>query len=301
MDLKYSARKYMWVLVLSAVVIGFAFPEPGFMLEPYLGYLLMCLMFFGCLDVSIPQILNHMKDYRKKIAVLLVIHLSGPVLVLFLRPFLPAEIYLGLVLASVVSSGMSVVFLSQLYGGIPSRSLIITSVSNIFSPVTVPILVFLFAGTSVAVDYVSMGVTMLKLVVVPVVLVLLVQRTRFYQRLKDNGTYFSIGALFLIILGIIAPVRAAILADVSMSLVIGGLISLLVAVNFLLGYAVGSGRQEKITYAVSASYKNHTLSTVIALSLFGPTVALPSVMYSVINNLFLIPIQFVFEEKEERH
>lgn len=301
MDLKYSARKYMWAVVLSAIVIGFAFPEPGFMLEPYLGYLLMCLMFFGCLDVSIPQILNHMKDYRKKIAVLLVIHLSGPVLVLFLRPFLPGEIYLGLVLASVVSSGMSVVFLSQLYGGIPSKSLIITSVSNIFSPVTVPILVFLFAGTSVSVDYVSMGLTMLKLVVVPVALVLLVQRTRFYQLIKDNGIYFSIGTLFLIILGIIAPVREVILADVSMSLVIGGLISLLVAVNFLLGYAVGSGRQEKITYGISASYKNHTLSTVIALSLFGPTVALPSVMYAVVNNLFLIPMQFIFEEKEKSH
>jgi len=51
---------------------------------------------------------------------------------------------------------------------------------------------------------------------------------------------------------------------------------------------------------VSASYKNHTLSTVIALSLFGPTVALPSVIYAVVNNLFLIPMQFVFEEKEKK-
>lgn len=301
MDLKYSAKKYMWVVVLSAIVIGFAFPEPGFMLKPYLSYLLMCLMFFGCLDVSIPQILHHMKDYKKKIVVLLVIHLSGPVLVLFLRPFLPAEIYLGLVLASVVSSGMSVVFLSQLYGGIPSKSLIITSVSNIFSPVTVPLLVFLFAGTAVAVDYVSMGITTLKLVVVPLAAVLIVQRTRFHQPLKDYGTYFSIGALFFLMLGIIAPVRALVLADVGQSLVLSGLISVLVVVNFVLGYAIGSGRQEKITYAVSASYKNTTLSTVIALSLFNPVVALPSVVYAVVNNLSLIPMQFVFEEKEKRH
>lgn len=301
MDLKYSAKKYMWAVILFAVVVGFVFPDPWFMLKPYLSFMLMGLMFFGCLDVSIPQIVSHMKDYKKKILVLLVIHLSAPILVLFFRPFFPAEIFLGLVIASVVSSGMSVVFLTQLYGGIPSKSLIITSVSNIFSPVTVPILVFLFAGTVVAVDYVSMGVTMLKLVVVPLIAVFIVQRTRFHRLLKENGTSFSMLLMLFLMLGIIAPVREMILADVRQSLLISVIISVLVVVNFLLGYAVGSNRQEKITYAVSASYKNHTLSTVIALSLFGPTVALPSVMYAVVNNLFLIPMQFVFEEKEKKH
>ncbi|MFH1126834.1 MAG: hypothetical protein ABIG84_08330 [archaeon] len=259
----------------------------------------MLLMFFGCLDVSLFQIFVHLKDYRKILLVLFVIHLSGPIVVFLMKPFFSSEIYLGLILATVISSGMSVVFLSQLYGGIPSKALVITSLSNILSPLSVPFLVFLFAGTAIAVDFFAMALTVVKLVIVPVIAALLVKKIRLYGVLRDYGTYISIVVLFFLILGIISPVRAIILADIGQSLVLFGLACVFVVINFSLGYFAGSSREEKITYAISGSYKNFTLSTVIALSLFSPVVAMPSVIYSVVNNLSLIAIQFVFGEKKD--
>ncbi len=300
MSLKHFIKEYSWLVILIAIILSFLFPKIGLTFKPYLIYLLMILMFFSCLNIRLKEIFFNLKDYKKKLLILLIIHLVSPLLVLFLKPFLSDELFLGFILASVTSSGMSVVFLSHLYKGIESEALVITSLSNIFSPVIIPLLVFLFAKTSVQVDSFAMSMTILKLVIIPLSLALLIRKTKLNKSISHYGIYISIFILFLLILGIISPVRNIILLNIKQSLIIGVIISVLVIFNFLLGYFIGSSRPEKITFAISGSYKNFTLATVLALSLFNPIVALPAILYTIVNNLFLIPMQFFFI-KEKNH
>jgi len=300
MNIKHRIKENTWLIIFVAILLSFLFPKLGLMLKPYLIYLLMLLMFLSSLHIYFKEIIHELRNYKKKVLVLAIIHLVSPILVFFLKPLFSDEVFLGLVLASVTSSGMSVVFLSHLYNGKESESLVITSVSNILSPISIPLLVLLFAQTSIQVDVVAMSITILKLVIVPLILASLIRKTSLNKPLQTYGTYISIVVLFALILGIISPLRNIILADISQSLTLGAVILILVTFNFVLGYVLGSSKPEKVSFAISSSYKNFTLATVLALSLFSPLVALPAILYTVINNLFLIPMQFFFR-REKTH
>jgi len=298
-DIKHWIKTHVWLLILIAIVVGFAFPNQGLILKPYLIYLLMALMFLSCLSINLKEIFNELKDFRDELWTLAIIHLCSPLIILLLKPLFSEEIFLGLILASVISSGMSVVFLSHLYGGVASEALVITSISNMLSPLLVPMLVLLFAKTSIQIDIIAMAFTILKLVIIPLVLATLIRKTKFCNKLKSNCDYVSIALLFLIIIGIIAPVREVILGNIMQAIGVGALIAGLVSINFFLGYFIDKKKKTKITYALTASYKNFTLATVIALSMFNPVVALPAIMYTVVNNLFLIPLQLIFVKEKK--
>ncbi len=259
----------------------------------------MALMFLGCLDTRVRQITSSLKELKNNILILLIIHLCSPILIFIFKNRFTDEIFLGLILASVMSSGMSIVFLSQLYGGSASKALIINALSHSFSPVVIPFLVYLFAKKTIEINFLEMGITIFKMVVLPYIAAIFIRKTPLYRPLKENRLYISIFALYLLVWGVIAPVRDNILSDLGLSLYLFLFVSGLVALNFLLGYLFGRGKKEKITFALSASYKCYTLSTVLALSLFGPVVALPSVIYTVVNNLQLIPLQVFISGKKQ--
>jgi len=294
MSIKILLKNNIWLVILLAVLISFVFPTPGLFLKPYIGYLLMILMFLSCLEIKIRQIVKACREYKEFLVVLSVVHLVSPLLVLLLKPFFSEQIFLGLILATVISSGMAVIFLSNLFGGLPAKALVITSLSNILSPITIPLLVLLFARTSIEVDVLAMSWTIIKLVVIPIALAQLVSKTKLKKVLSDCSSSVSITLLFLIMLGIVSPVKDLVLSDIKLSLVLSLIAGILISINFIIGYLFGDDKKEKITYGISASYKNFTLATVIAMSLFNETVALPIVIYAVMNNLSLIPLQLIF-------
>ena len=187
---------------------------------------------------------------------------------------------------------MSVVFLSELYGGISSTSLVITSMSNIISPVIVPALILFFTGTEINLDYLAITLTLIKLVIIPIFFAQIIRKTSIYYTLNKNKTNISIIILFVLIIGVIAPVREIILNNIALTFKLGLFVAILSVINFTLGYFIGKNKKENLSFAISTSYKNFTLATVVALTHFEPIVALPAVVYTVVNNLLLIPLQF---------
>ena len=298
MKIQAILKQNIWLVILLAVFISFVWPKPGLIIEPYIAYLLMLLMFLSCLDVSLRQIRKTLHEYKKLTLIFGIIHLVSPILVLFLKPFFSDEIFLGLIMATTVCSGMAVIFLSYLYGGLPSKALVITFISNILSPLIVPLLVLQFAQTSIKIDAVAMSITIIKLVVIPVALARLLSRSKIKQFLCDCSSGVSILLLFLIMLGVVSPIKDMILNNIALSLWLFLISIVLITINFSLGYWLGKGRKEKITFGISASYKNFTLALVVTLSLFSPAVALPVVVFAVTDNLFLIPLQLVFLRKK---
>jgi BASS family bile acid:Na+ symporter len=222
-----------------------------------------------------------------------VINLLSALIIFIFRDRFSSEIYLGLVIASTTPAGISVIFLSHLYGGSLDKSLVISFLSNVLSPLLLPVVVFFLAGEVIQVDWLNMVRTIVKLVVIPVGLALLARRTFLKEFLKAEGTYISIGILFFLVTGVIAPVGQMLLADIDQSIFLAIFVLLLITINFGIGFWLGSDHKAKVTYAISMSYKNFTLAMVIALTLFSPAVAIPAAIYTVMNNLFLIPLQLI--------
>lgn len=298
MNIIETVRKDAWFIILIAIAISFVYPPIGFVLKPALPWLLMALMFFSSLGIDLKQVVKQLKNFSHILRVLLIIHIASPILVLFVRPLLSDELFLGLILASVTSSGLSVVFLSQLYGGKPADALAITSLSNILSPITIPFLVFVFAQTSITVDPIAMAFTIFKFVILPLVAAKLIQLTPLYTPIKKIKTPLSLGVLFFLIIAIISPVQQILLEDINRSLMLAGIVIGLSIITFILGWILSKQKTRKITYAICTSYKNFTLATVVALSLYSPLIALPAAMYTLINNVLLIPLQLLLLKKK---
>ena len=58
---------------------------------------------------------------------------------MFLKRFLSDEIFLGLILASVIPAGRAAVFLVSIYGGKPVVTLVISGPMPLISPQLIPI------------------------------------------------------------------------------------------------------------------------------------------------------------------
>lgn len=294
MNIIYSLKKNIWAVILLSIALAFWWPSFGLFLQPSTIYLLMLLMLFSVLDMSYRQVFKELKhDFSKIILSLLIVHLAGPIIILFFKPWLDASLFLGLILATSINAGISIVFLAKLYGGSSSQSLVVAALSQILSPIIVPLVVFMFARASLQIDPLSIALTIAKLVLVPIALSMLVRRSSFYTGLVKISSGVNIVLLFLLITAIIAPLRMLILNNLQQAIWLSLIVALVLLIDFALGFLLGKNRGERVTFGISASYKNFVLANVLAMTLFGPLVALPAAIYAVLSNLFLIPLQFL--------
>ncbi len=285
-------HKHTWILIISAIGLSFLYPVPGLLLSPFVSYLLMVLMFFSLLKIRMRDVVKQLKHTREIILLLLVIHIVGPVLVFFLKPFLQTELFLGLLLISAMPSGISVVFLSELFGGTPGKALPVTAISHFITPIAVPFIVFFIAGTEIEISSKQMTITLLKLIVIPYVCAFIARRSIIYNRLTHYSLVTSQVLLFTLLLGLISPLVSLIYKH-SSQLPVLIIISIVMTLSFfVVSYRIGRTRKDRITFGITGSFKNFTLATVVAVSLFSPLAALPVIIYALINNVLLVPLEF---------
>lgn len=292
-----SIKHHTGLIILIAIAVSFVFPSFGSHLKPYLNSLLIAMMFLSCLDLKISEIVHSLSDFKNISLMLVIVHIISPLIIFLLKDYFSPPIFLGLIISATIPAGRSAVFLSNIYGGVPIKALVSTSVSNFLSPITVPLFVWVFAHTVIKMNLFDMSRTIVYLVVIPLILAVLFGKTKYGHKLNEYSPSISIVILFFIILGIISPLKSIVVENLQLSLVLGIVISVLIIIDFCLGYLLGKNHPEKVTYAISSSYKNYTLGTLLALTVFTPLVALPSVVYTVVSNLLLIPLQMFLAPK----
>jgi BASS family bile acid:Na+ symporter len=294
--------QYSGAVILLGALFAFVLPAPGLLLRPFLDFLLMFLIFLSCLDIDLREIFQSLRQYPKLIGILIIVHFFSPLVIFFfLKNYFSPEIYLGLILVASVPVGRSAVFLSNLFGGQPEKALVISTISNILSPILVPTIVYFLAASTISFDIASMAKSMAVIVIVPFVLAIIFQNYRLIRPFKKVQADISTILVALIVWGIIAPIRLQVLNELQLSLGLTLISLFLMGLNFFLGFLIGKDHPEKITYGISAAYKNYSLATIVAATSFPSQVlvALPSLVYSVSNNLLLLPMQFLLKSKHE--
>ena len=274
------------LVVAAAMVVGFVFSGPASGLEPALTSILMGLMFMGCLDVRPGPLVDTLKRPGRVTAVLATIHLLPALIAWRLAPLLGHDLGVGLVLAAATSSGFSVVFLSQLLGGRPGQALPLTVLSNASTPVVLPAVVAAQAGAAGVGEPLALARGRRGAAGA-------VGRTPAGPWLKAKGRPLSLGLLFALIVGVIAQVRDQLVQRPAEALAVLAIVSGLVLACFAVGWFLGRDRPERITLGLVGSYKNYTLATVVALEFLGPTAAIPAVVYAIVNNAALAPMQLL--------
>ncbi len=288
--------KYSSLIILLGAVLGFVWPSPGLALNPILNILLMVLIFLSCLEIDLNQIWQTFKKPKLIFLELLIVHLASPILIyLFLKPFLSPELFLGLILVSTVPVGRSAVFLSNLFGGQPEKALVISSLSNLISPITLPLVAYYFTKSTIKFDAIEMSTSMAYIIIIPFLLAILLRRFNIVKQITLHQTDYSTILVAIIVWGIVAPIHGQITSHLFLSFGLTLLSLILMSINFVFGYLLGSHKSEKITYAISATYKNYSLATIIAAMTFPGSIliSLPSLIYSISSNILLLPLQFI--------
>jgi len=285
-------KKYFAWIVLFSVAIGLLWPTPGMYIKPYNAAILMVMMFFSCLKINLRELKKVKNDWWRYF-VILGFSFIWPVLVAYLaRGFFDKEVFVGLVIAAAVPSAVSVVFMSDLLGGEPTKALVATTLAHLVSPIVTPFLVWLTARTVIDVSFLDLFLLIAKLVLIPFALAQIVRWFKWHEILAKQSQIINTGLLFLLNWGIVAPASVLVFGN---PLVV--LWSSVVVIIILLGVIpmdiwFGRTQKEDITWAVVNTYKNTGLASVIVLSILSPVGLFGTIAYAIVTSLAIVVLQW---------
>ena len=203
---------------------------------------------------------------------------------------LPADLALGVILVGCCPGGTASNVITYVAGGDVPLSVGMTIVSTILAPVCTPVLVYLLAGSWVEVSLVTMMLSVVKVVLIPVLLGILIYRLfpRQIDAIREILPMISVIAIVMIISGIVGSNAEKILSC-------GALVMVVVAIHNLVGLWVGTGaakalklEEKKVTaIGIEVGMQNSGLAISLATANFAanPLATLPGAIFSVWHNI----------------
>ncbi|MEI0489852.1 bile acid:sodium symporter family protein [Brachyspira pulli] len=229
--------KYMSVIVLVVAAVSLFFPKSvSFIKTTYVNYLLMTAMF--CMGITLK-----VEDFKvlftrpKDIAIGAIAQFTIMPLLAFLLSLafrLPPELAIGVILVGTCPGGISSNVITYLAKGDVPLSVGMTSVSTILAPLATPLLTLIYAGEKIDVNAVSMFISILQVVILPIVLGFIINKFfhKFVEHFKDVLPLISV-------IAVVAIVAAVVSANSQRLMQVGHLVVIVIIIHNTLGYMLG--------------------------------------------------------------
>ena len=297
--------EYMGILVLAAALLALTFPDLLGQVRPtVISYLLGVVMFGMGLTLNLRDfkiVFSRPKDVIIGcLAQFTVMPLLAWCLAWLFR--LDEALALGVVLVGCSPGGTASNVITYLAKGDLALSVGMTGVSTLLAPLLTPLLTWALAGKSVDVDVVSMFMSILCVVILPIVVGLLVKWLwpKFTERATDYLPAFSSVAIAFIVAIIIAANADKLLA--------GGLLIVVVVMlhnicGLSLGYLIGRllrlAEPKKRAISIEVGMQNSGLASSLATIHFAayPLATIPGAIFSVWHNLSGAAVAYLFRRK----
>jgi len=290
------------LIVVLSIILGFALPQVGVIWSgaPYLSLLLMFLMFFVTLSIEPNDVVHAIGNYPILLVGLFTTFVLLPVLALSTKPFFPAIIFAGTVLALCCPSAIVSSFWTKVFKGDIATALVMSIITNLLSIVTILVTMLIAVGTFLHVPITSMMLNLAEIILIPMTASFLLRRfvDLDWNRVTRYGSRVELGLLVLVVWGSTAsgvgPVRNNVVQFASLNAFMLGILAVaFTSTHFL---TMRFGHKKAISIEISTTVKNAALSLVIGLATF-PTLILPPLIANLIaQNLFLIPAKAITEK-----
>lgn len=286
--------QFMAVIVIAVAALALFFPSPvGAVLKTKYVNTLLGIVMFG---MGLTLKLNDFKvvfSRPKDVIIGCVSQFTIMPLLAFLlcKAFnLPIELAVGVILVGTCPGGTSSNVITYMSKGDVALSVGMTAVSTILAPFLTPLLTQLYAGASVDVNIVSMFMSIVKVVIIPIALGFII------NRFLPKVTEVIVDILPMIsTLAIVAIVGAVVAANAAKLMDCGLLIIAVVVLHNLLGYVVGYGVGKALkldttkcrAISVEVGMQNSGLATSLAGAHFAqyPLATIPGAVFSVWHNI----------------
>ena len=285
--------KYMAVIVLVAAVAALMFPEVFVLIETsWISPLLGAVMFGMGMTLQTGDLKGVFARPRDILigsaAQFTIMPLTAWLLCRMFQ--LPNELAVGVILVGCCPGGTASNVITYLAGGDLALSVGMTTVSTLLAPLLTPLLVWLYAGQMVDVNVVSMLLSIVQVVILPIVAGLLFQRflPELTRSVHDYLPAFSSLAIAVIVMAVVAA-NAALLMES------GWLVIAVVVLHNLSGFALGYGIARLIrlrspqakAICIEVGMQNSGLACALAKKHFDylAMASVPGAVFSVWHNI----------------
>ena len=285
--------KYMAVIVLAVAALALFVPGTCLWIQTsWVNYLLMIVMFGMGLTLKLEDfklVFTRPKDVIIGcISQFTIMPLLAWILGTVFR--LDPALLAGDVLVGTCPGGTSSNVITYLSGGDVALSVGMTSVNTLLAPFLTPAITYLLLRTTVTVNPVSMFVSIIKVVIIPIALGFIINKLfgKVTQKLVKVLPSVSVVAICLIVASVVSHNAEKILTT-------GAIVFVVVILHNLLGYACGLGLGRALHLNASKSkalsieigMQNSGLATSLAGTAF-PDLAMatvPGAIFSVWHNI----------------
>ena len=285
--------KYMAWIVLFIALAALFLPRTCLWIQTgWINYLLMIVMFGMGLTMKLSDFAVVFKMPRDVIIGCLSQFFVMPLLAFLLGKLfgLNNELLVGVVLVGTCLGGTASNIITYLAKGDTAFSVGMTSINTLLAPVLTPALTYLYLRTTVNVDVMSMFVSIIQVVIIPIGLGLLVNK--FFgdhtQKISDVLPAVSVVAICMIVASVVSNNSEKIL---SVGLTIFAVVVLHNLLGYLSGFLIGTlfkmNPARKKAIAIEVGMQNAGLATTLAGSSF-PNLAMatvPGAVFSIWHNI----------------
>jgi BASS family bile acid:Na+ symporter len=201
---------------------------------------------------------------------------------------LETDLLVGMVLVGAVSGGTASNVIAYLAKADVALSITMTVTSTLLSILATPYLTLLYVGQTVPVPALSMLLSILKIVFIPVLagVILNFFFHKFIEKRHNLFALFSVVAIVLVIM-IIVGLNHERISTVGM-----GVLAAIVLHNacgltgaYVISRLVGFSERECRTVAIEVGMQNSGLAVALAMKYFTPLAALPGALFSIWHNI----------------
>lgn len=292
--LRQVIESYIFVLA-AALAFGLFVPHAK-ALAPWSAFFLQIIFFFSSLKLQFSDVRRHATDWKLLVIANLVMLIGLPLLTRLIAPSLVPDLAFSLFLLSAMPVGMTSPLLVEVVGGKQELALVLTVVSSLVAPLSIPFVTHIAYSASVRVDIWNMVQTLFLVICIPFALAVVAKffLPKLVNRVNPHTKPLSILLLGGLIAGAISQQARTILDGAISGRTIGYTILVLCA-YFVCLHIIGywalwwKSPEERRTVAVCLTYMNFTLAIFLAGKFFPqPHIVLPLVL-SMIPWVFCLP------------
>lgn len=294
-------ESYFFIIVL-ALAAGLLVPDKAIWLAPYGTLMLQTIFFLTSLKLDYHKIFELRKAWKMIAAANVFMLLIFPAVIFLITTPLYPSMAVPLLLLAAMPVGMTAPVLVEVVKGRTEIALILTITTSLLAPLTVPLVVNVFASTAVNVSAFELFWSLVSVIVIPFILAQIV-RAIAHQKIKATYRAFkpvSLVLLGLLIAGLVARQADVITANLGANLVYQLLtLFIFVAIIFTIGYYVAFWRKcnDRVTVSVSLAIMNFTLAIYLAAEFFAdPNVLMAAVLVIFPWSLLLIPYKTIIRK-----
>ncbi len=294
-NLKRLLTENQILVILIGIILGLVFPSQLTVLNTYSTQLLILVFFFSSLRLSLGEVVSYARDWRMLVITTLYMLVIMPFALFIPTSFLSQEWSVALLILGAMPTGMTIALMAEFFGGKTSLALVITTVTSLLAPFTIPLVTKIAIGQSVEIDTLGMFWSLSLTIVAPFILAMLVKRAVPKQVEKLDGLWrnLSVAAFGVLITGIVASTQGGggitfTMRDAWMMLIS---MVLLGAMTWG-GYYIVQWRSsaDRMTIALCMLYMNNTLALFVGERFFRDLGVVPKQVLLLLVVNALLPV-----------